>query len=415
MFYRLGIVFHLITFSTLVSTCILVWFTNKSDCYLYLLVLPIFLTSRLLHNFSFVSQNYNAIGWAICPLIPYFISIHDYLFVIIVCLAVSYLSFTACVSFIILSVGYSLDQNSITPFLCTLPAALKIIIQIIYATGTKDLGASFAFTARAIGLISDTKVKYIRTQKSVRDKYIISLYIILFCYLYIDAKYICFPLLVFICMLILNFSIARYADEESLDILAFILLFGLCTININITGEIIIFTLIMLNISFSRVNDHKLIKRPIDRTPFIESFNKFFKDIKKNSKVFFCFSDPQNKYENLFNGQRYLLDFPCYCSTLSSIHLFPEFSTVFDTNKKGDVNVWADSPEDVIESMNRFGTDYCIVSQPSGTELSTVWPDNKFSIINSFDWTRFLKKEGISKEEWWFGTPRWFLLKHTTQ
>ena len=47
--------------------------------------------------------------------------------------------------------------------------------------------------------------------------------------------------------------------------------------------------------------------------------------------------------------------------------------------------------------------------------ISICEKDNKFSIINSFDWTRFLKKEGISKEEWWFGTPRWFLLKHTTQ
>ena len=88
---------------------------------------------------------------------------------------------------------------------------------------------------------------------------------------------------------------------------------------------------------------------------------------------------------------------------------------MFDTNKKGDIYIWADNPEEVIESINKFGTDYCIVSQPAGTELSPVWPDNGFSIINSFDWTRFLKEEGISKKEWWFGTPRWFLLKHTTQ
>ena len=416
MFYRLGIVFHLITFSILVSTCTLVWFINKNDCNLYLLVLPIFLTSRLLHNFSFVSQNYNAIGWAICPLIPYFISNHNYLFVTIVCLAVSYLSFTACVSFIMLSVGYSLDQNSITPFLCTLPAVLKIIIKILYATGIKGVGSSITFIARAIGLTKGPEQNYIRTQGSAKDKHlIISLYIILFAYLYFYAAYMCYPLLIFICMLITNFSIARYADEESLDILAFILLFGLSTSKFNITGELIIFTLILLNISFSRVNDFKLIKRPIDRTPFLESFHKFFRDIKKNTKVFFCFPDPRNKYEDLFSGQRYLLDFPCYCTTLRSIHLFPEFSTVFDTNKKGDINIWADSPEEVIESINRFGTDYCIVSQPAGTELSPVWPDNGFSNINSFDWTRFLKEEGISKKEWWFGTPRWFLLKHTTQ
>lgn len=410
LFYQTGYFFYIISSSILIIILFYILYLSNFNLFILLGLFLLFISSKIFYKFTFVCQNYNALGWAFCPLFFYALQINDVIFASLSLFIVSFLSFTATVLIIPFSLCFCLESNSFLPLVTVVPASIKILATLMYSSGFKNSLNSISTIAKAIGF-TNRDTKYILKRDSFKRKYILYFYILFQIYIFYQTESINYFFFLFSFLVITNYFIARFCDEQSLDILSFIVLFHFASNQPHLDFFNIFFIILLLNLSFIQIYDHSLIKRPISAQPFINAFENFFKPIKDNSKVFFCFSDPENKYEDLFDRQRYLLDFPSYCATLRNIHLFPDYSTVFDTNYPDSPHIWANTPLETQILLKEYDTQYCIVSQNTESDLSNKWLKAGYSIVTTFDWGLFLNKNKIDRNLWWFGMPKWFLLK----
>ena len=410
LFYKTGYFFYIISSSILILILYYILYLSSFNLFILLGLLLLFVSSKIFYKFTFVCQNYNALSWAFCPLFFYALQINDVISASLSLFIVSCLSFTATVLTIPFSLCFCLESNSFLPLLTIVPASIKILATLMYSAGFKNSLNSISTIAKAIGF-TNRNTKYILKRDTFKRKYILYFYILFQIYIFYQTESINYFFFLFSFLVITNYFIARFCDEQSLDILSFIVLFHFALNQSHLDLFNIVFIVLLLNFSFVQIYDHNLIKRPLSAQPFINAFENFFKPINDNSKVFFCFSDPKNKYEDLFDRQRYLLDFPSYCATLRNIHLFPDYSTVLDTNYPDSPHIWANTPLETQILLKEYDTQYCIVSQNTESDLSNKWLMAGYSIVTTFDWGLFLNKNKINRDLWWFGMPKWFLLK----
>ena len=410
LFYKSGIWFYMLSSFVLTSALIVILLFCNFEIIIFTFFILIFCGSKIFHKFTFVCQNYNALGWSFCPFFFYFMGTQEYFFASIFLLIISFLSLTATILISTFSLCFCLDSQSFLPLMTLFPSIIKIFICLIHGSGVKNILNTLSFISKSIGF-TKRNTKYILKRDKFKRKYILYFYVLFQIYNFYQSESLNLFFLLFSILVITNYFIARFCDEQSLDILSFIVLFHFVSNQPQLDLFNIFFIVLLLNFSFMQIYDHSLIKRPLSCEPFINAFEDFFKPIKDNSKVFFCFSDPKNKYEDLFDRQRYLLDFPSYCAVLRNIHLFPDYSTVFDTNYPDSPQIWANSPSETQILLKEYDTQYCIVSQNTESDLSKKWLEAGYSIVTTFDWGLFLNKNKIDRNLWWFGMPKWFLLK----
>ena len=410
LFYKTGYLFYIISSITLLISLTFVLYSVQEDILYILGILLIFIGSKVFHKFTFVCQNYNALGWAFSPLFFYALQTQEYFYAGLSLLFISCLSFTTTILISPFALCFCFEQNTYLPLLSVIPTLIKIFILIVYSSGFTKIKNTILYIAKAIGF-TKKNTKYILDKDKFKRKHILYFHILFQIYIFCVTYSVNYFFLLFTLLVLANFYLARFCDEQSLDILSFIILFHYAVNQLDLDFFIIILLFFLLNFSFIQIYDNSLIKKPISATPFLKAFESFFKPIQENSKVFLCFTDPQNKYENLFDKQRYLLDYPLYCATIRNIHLFPEYTTVCDSNFPNSPNIWADNPKDTQVLLEEYKTSYCIVSQSTESELSVKWSKAGFSVVNIFDWGTFLNENKIDRSLWWFGMPKWFLLK----
>lgn len=410
LFYKTGYFFYIISSSILILILYYIIYLSSLNLFILSGLLLLFVSSKIFYKFTFVCQNYNALSWAVCPLFFYALQINDLFSASLSLFIVSCLGFTATVLTIPFSLCFCLESNSFLPLLTIVPASIKILATLMYSAGFKNSLNSISTIAKAIGF-TNGNTKYILKRDTFKRKYIVYFYVLFQIYIFYQTASLNYFFFLFSFLVITNYYIARFCDEQSLDILSFIVLFHFASNQLHLDLFYLFFILLLVNFSFTQIYDHSLIKRPLSAKPFINAFENFLKPINENSRVFFCFSDPENKYEDLFDRQRYLLDFPSYCATLRNIHLFPDYSTVFDTNYPGSPQIWANRPLETQILLKEYNTQYCIVSQNTESDLSNKWLESGYSIVTTFDWGLFLNKNKIDRNLWWFGMPKWFLLK----
>lgn len=402
------LMFCSITFVTTFS----VWISKHNDISILIFFL-ILLSTKSFHYFSYVFQNYNALGWSISPIYIYCISNNLLVCSLITFLLLSITSFTVSVLLILVTIPLAIETGN--PQLCFISffGTLLLFIQISIKIGFKDIIKHFVSVLKSIGAFSKRNTKYNRNKVSFNFFIFRVILLLLFgVYLYYYKSLISLTSLSIVFIIFINFKIIRFLDNQSIDMIILLystyILFEYGIINIFI---IPIYFILNYFLFFKIITD-KFIKDPISHEELKESLNMFLSVVPDNSKIFFKFNDPNNCYDKCFGNQRFLIDYPVYYSTKRNIHLFPDFSAVFDNNSMNSISIWADSVSETISQLKNFKTSYCIVSQENITELDTKWQNSGFSKISEFCWKKFLLSSNLNMEQWYYGKPKWFLLKY---
>ena len=210
---------YLIFSSLLLTTTFTVWFNNH-NLFTFLLIFLALLSTRSFHYFTFVSQNYNALGWAVTPLFVFSVYNNEAVLATISILLTTVLSFTASVILILISIPLSLESGNYYLMLVLIPALFSLIFQISIRIGTSSLKRHFTTVLKSIGAFASVKTKYTRTKHSIIN------YIPRICLL-LSFSFILFyhhgliPYTTFSIILIIftNFKLLRFIDNQSIDIL----------------------------------------------------------------------------------------------------------------------------------------------------------------------------------------------------
>ena len=111
-------------------------------------------------------------------------------------------------------------------------------------------------------------------------------------------------------------------------------------------------------------------RRPFDHTHLQAGLAQFIEGVPAGSTILVAFDDPRGEYERIFDGQRTLLDLPQFIAGSRSIHLFPDWHAVAETNFEGGPDFWGRSPQAVLDNSRRWRATHVIVGQ-SGTRQAT--------------------------------------------
>lgn len=402
--YKMGASFYIL--SGIILAVSFLPFLNSYYSLLFFFFL--LLNSKCYHYFVFVSQNYNALAWSISPVYLYLSFNDQYVAASLVLLLISFLGFTTTTCLIFISFGIAIDNNDFLFILVPAISIFKLSTHIFLSNGLNGIADKISKTAKAIGF-SKSNTKYIRRKNSFPFlKFTIACIFTANLYFQFGLNSYClyFALVLFF----INFKVSRFSDHQSFDILLFIIksffifnyeLYDLLTLSIFALSS---------NFLLFHYENPTFIKKPISSLPIINKLNSFFQNIPANSKIYFSFSDPKNVYDDCFDKQRFLLDYPVLSLFKRNILLFPDYSALFDHNKEDSISLWANCPVESLKQLNFFKADYTICYQEKGSILNPKWTELGFKELATFDWHE-LVTQNFNINLWWYGTPKWFLLK----
>ncbi len=151
-------------------------------------------------------------------------------------------------------------------------------------------------------------------------------------------------------------------------------------------------------------------RRPFDHTHLQAGLAQFIEGVPAGSTILVAFDDPRGEYERIFDGQRTLLDLPQFIAGSRSIHLFPDWHAVAETNFEGGPDFWGRSPQAVLDNSRRWRTTHVIVYQDSPGDLDPAWSQQGFTPLAVFDWGEWV--DALEGAKLWRSDkpPCWHLL-----
>jgi hypothetical protein len=153
------------------------------------------------------------------------------------------------------------------------------------------------------------------------------------------------------------------------------------------------------------------VNLPFDSERIVVGLKKFLSPVPQLSSVYFAFEDPKNKYANIFDGYRVIHEAGLCAAAEKSIHLFPDWYAVAETNYEGAPQCWGRSVGEVVANCRYWRTSFAIIYQETGTEIDPKWL-REFNCIAHFDWSDYVcLLRGWKVWDVRNSVPRWFLLK----
>jgi len=378
---------------------------------------------------NMVLQNYNILGWMFYPPFIYGLLTKNLLISSVFFFLSSFGGATQVFVGNIICILYSIYSGWYEGIVCVLPANLKFLMHFFPMLSTENKSSTYnkrkipdfiLYPLRGIGFVRG-KTKYKRPVVFSPFMFIILVYFITIFgqfsfFSFFFNRYFTLFTIIGIIIFFFNFtSIWRFADIQTLYILMLIFI----SAEFIFQGDIRLLPSYWIAISplplLLGVPGKKLtfFLRPLK--PFyikeiIEKVDEFMK-VPKNSRVFFAFDDPQRNYNKIFDGYRVLLEVPIFVGVRRGFLVMPNWHMVFKYNKEGDPDFWGRSPDEVIQNMNRWNCDFCVIYEGEGEKIDLEeWRKKGFEVISEFDWHEFREKD----EEFMYGykLPKWFLLKY---
>jgi len=378
----------------------------------FAIVMILTLFSTTFYQNTFVYQNYNVVGWMFMPAGLFGWYTGDWGLAAIVWLGASFGSMTVVFLAFLLSVAYSFQIQSFLPIITVIPGTMKLLFHFIPPIVNGNIKEAILETAKAIGFFGTSKAKYKRSgitlnsfvTKSLKSILIYLQFIIIYYYITSEIP-ILFSVAIFIW--VVNSTSFRFADEESMKIL-------LLTVAVSTLCLINDYNLILL-ISYwflvSPFFERSLILSPFNVSPILDEIEIFLNPVEKEKRIIIAFNDPNGDYNKIFDGQRFLLDFPMYVATRKNIHLMPDFSSVFEANFNDAPNLWGTSVSDIKKQIKDWDADYCIIYQLNMTMLESKWEKEGFINVSHLSWKCLAAKQNYNLPGGLY--PDWFLLKAT--
>lgn len=409
--------------TTLLGTLIwvfshLVWLGDRGTIQVLIIVFVLFFSSTS-YAMAFARQNYQILGWMWYPLGLYFLINDQWVLSSFCWLAAGSSGITPVFFSVIFVTIFSLKGESLLPLLTLVPTLVVWFLYLIPFLTDKEFYSSAGNIMKLIGL-NKGKVRYQRKRGIGLDTfYFMLLYAIVCLVFYIGSH--SFPVLSLICLIVflVNQTLLRVADEQSLIILFVSLFtFEVLQADFNWISLLALWLAVNAHVNFlliGKVSKGGIydvsIHPPFDHFKIVSRLKLFLSNVKKGERIYFAFEDPNGNYSNIFDGYRVIIEPPLTVASELGIHLFPDWYAVAETNYEGAPQCWGRSLDEVKNNLTRWNAEYAIVYQATGTQLDNIWV-NDFQEIATFDWHDILPILG--GEPLWSGelpVPKWFLIK----
>ncbi|MFT3892223.1 MAG: hypothetical protein QM730_11365 [Anaerolineales bacterium] len=374
------------------------------------------LISTLFYS-NLVRQNYNALGWIFFPIGLYGLLTGQWFLVAGSWLAASFGSFTVVFLGCLFSLIFTVSTWSLDPIVACVPAVLKLVTHFWPSVIHRDLDWVLLGVSKALGLV-DVKAKYRRVQTkkiNQRQVYLLLTYVQFFVAAYVMGGKISLYFGIGIFLFLVNLMLFRFADDTSMQLLLFSLAITLTIIISN--PFLLIFYWLLISplphfLSFPSNKDVYDIVPPaplFNIRPLMDGMKKFLSPLQEGQRILMAFNNPQGIYENLFDGQRVLLELPCYVSAVKGVHYMPDWWAVFEINYEGAPDFWGRDLLAAIQNVKQWKADYLVVYQEEGEmTLDPKWMDAGFRLAGEFVWSEYMKE---SREFYQGPLPNWWLLE----
>jgi hypothetical protein len=362
-------------------------------------------------------QNYNAIGWMFFPLGLYGLLSKNWIVAGIAWALASQGSVTVVALggvFSFLDVFY---YGSWYPLATIFPAALMVASHFWPSLIYRDLGKVVSVILKAIGF-SRRSARYQREKMkkiALRDVYFVALHLQFVAFSLFLTGQIPYLLLVSVFVFLVNSFLFRFADNQSMYMM--MLSVASCEVILNFHPFLLIpyWFFVSPLPKFLAFPTRKYVfdvvpeLRPFDVHPVFEGMKKFLLPVRDGQRIMMAFDDPGNCYEKIFDGQRVLLELPLYISAEKEIHLFPDWSAVFELNYHGAPDIWGRDLQDVVRNVEYWRADCVVLYQNRGTQLESKWLQAGFHPLAKFSWSDYAEQmqDVLPIEQ----LPDWWLLK----
>lgn len=393
----------------------LVW-VNSANVIILSGVMGLALISTLFYS-NLARQNYNVLGWMFFPIGLYGLITGQWVLAGGAWLAASFGSFTVVVLGGMISLVFGILNWSPYTIIAVIPAALKLGAHFWPSFVHHDFDWVITGVSKAIGLV-DGKAKYRRAQTkkiNLRQMYLLLTYIQFLLAAYLFGGKIAIYFLAGVLVFLVNLMMFRFADEQSMHMLIFSLATAL-TIEIS-KPLLLVFYWILVSplphfLAFpSSKNVYDIVPpTPLfNIQPFMNGMKDFLSPVKDGQRVLMAFDNPAGVYEHIFDGQRVLLELPCYVSTMRGIHYLPDWWAVFEVNYEGAPDFWGRDVSSALHNVQQWKADYLVIYQEeSGTDLDPKWTDAGFRPVGKFAWPDYMK--GL-QDSYSGPLPDWWLLE----
>jgi hypothetical protein len=394
----------------------LIWIQQRNVQSVIMMTIVLIFSSTT-YSFAFSRQNYQILSWMWFPVALYSMLYTNWAVASFAWLISAMFGITPVFFAVIIALFITIDTQTIPPILSVIPATIFIIIEIVLLLRQPNGVTNLNNTAKLIGL-TRSRVKYHRfdTFNDLTTVYYIIIYVsATFMLWYLDMSV---PKLAFVglALFIVNQVIFRVADIQSVNLL-FISLF-ICSIHYeaNYWSSIVLLWLIssvhplvlgIMNNASKQVQTYA----PFSHYILENQVKDFLKTVPTGNRILFAFNDPKNRYDNIFDLYRVLIELPLYIASKRAIHLFPDWYAVMDTNYEGAPSIWGRSVDEVLANTRAWNAQYVIVYEPVDKHLDPRWND-AFELVSTFSWqpyTSLLRDYSIIPD--YVDIPVWYLLK----
>ncbi len=363
-------------------------------------------------------QNYNAVGWIFFPLGLYGLATGNWMLGTLAWVLAQWGSVTVVFLGGVLSLIAACSYRTPAPILSLIPASLFVAFHFWPFILQGDLKKTLLDIAKAIGLV-DRQAKYpFKASKALdlRTIYFLLLYTQFIIVFYFVNRSVPLFFLSGIFVFLLNSTLLRFADPQSLDM--FMLSLGIYTAIVYFHPLILasywltispIPRSMMFPVKKSIFMDIVPALSPFDIQPFLEGMQKFLAPVQNGQRIFMAFDDPRGVYENIYGGYRVLLELPLYVSAVKEVHFMPDWWAVFELNYEGAPDFWGRNVEFVQKNALEWQSDYVIVYQDGGTKLALDWQGAGFRKLGKFSWSDYA--EQLQNYQLVGSLPDWWLLQ----
>jgi len=395
----------------------LVWINESSSMWVFLIV-GLACISTIFYANVFGQQNYNALGWLFFPLVIYGMLNGHWPLQAIALLLASFGSFTVVVLGAILSTIHAINIANIGPILAVLPAVAKLLTHFIPLIRQSISANTMLNVAKAIGM-TKRDAKYKRNNPGTVNVSLIYFLIIFgqfFMTSYLFDHNFSVLLLAGITILILNSTLIRFADRQSMQMLIISIITAVMLKSQNlwlIPSYWIAISPLPIMVGFPSIDGvFSVVPKlaPYSINNLKSKMEKFLAPVRPGERVLMAFDDPDGDYNKIFDGYRVLLELPLYAAAIRNIHLMPDWWGVVELNYEGAPDFWGRDVRSVLKNTQQWNADYAIIYQEAGTPIDPKWEDNGFKVINSFSWFD-CDRELRGVKPYSGQTPCWWLLK----
>lgn len=377
------------------------------------MVILITLTSGIFFANYFDLQNYNALAWAIFPLIIKFLLNNSYFMLSITSLLISFISFTPIFFIIVLCLFISAIKSDIIFIFSIMPALIIFSLPVIKSF----VGGMLNEMPSAIGFFRIAKYKYTPTFKL---KFLIDLYVIInlmvLPLVYIarlGINPVALLLILSVMLLFINEMVARFADGFTCYIV-YLSVATVLLLNSKIDLYILLSYFLSLNPIYGFICCYEPagnlffnspIRKPINTKYAIESLADFLKGIPAKSKILLSFHNPNNNIWKVFDGFRVFTQPLQYVAIKKDIIVFPDIYFISKNNKaESPEDFWAVEPSEVERALVKYDAEYVLVYQRDKI-IDSKWQRAGFNIASFLDWEKIINKIGIDYKNknlyWW--------------